>query len=194
MVASWIFLRLHQVKHQNLWIKVEEVREYLNDVLVLVNHCFEEVYFIFVHVHHLELGHANIVKEHLLEWFYLLLLLRVSLVDTAAWLGGSQGVSCLLHLVLEHQDHWINVVVVDLGSLFSLGWDLFLLLLNLGALRFRFLGNCNTLEECFDLFIDTVSRCHGGYWLLILVLHLRLSSWHNTDSLNEYKFFLQLFA
>ena len=161
---------------------------------MLKNHSLKEIDFIFVHVHYLEFGHADVVEEHLLEWFYLLLLLRVSLVDASTWLGGSQGVSCLLHLVLEHQDHWINVVVINFGSLFSLGWDLFFLLLNLGSLWMRFLGDCNTLEESFDLFIDTVSRCHGGYWLLILVLHLRLCSWHNTDSLNEYKFVLQLLS
>ena len=96
------------------------MREYLNDILVLKNHRFEEIDFIFVHVQYLEFRHADIVEEHLLELFNLLLLFWVSLIDAPAWLGRTQGVSCLLHLVLEHQDHWINVVIIDLWSLFSL--------------------------------------------------------------------------
>lgn len=130
------------------------------------NHYFEEVYFVFVHLHHLESRHASLVEEHLLERFYLLLLLRVARVDTAAWLLGAKSVSGLLHLVLEHQDHRVNISIVDFGPWLLLWGDLLLLLLDLSALRIR---NFDALKECFDLLFEAIARSCISNWLLILV-------------------------
>ena len=96
------------------------MREYLDDVLVVKHHGFEEFDLIFVHLHHLELGHTDIVEKHGLELLNLLLLVRVSNINLTAWLRWAKGVGGLLHLVLQHQNHGVDVVVIDLWSLFSL--------------------------------------------------------------------------